>query len=569
VTLERFRPNAFLRLFASLFLALLLLPGAAEAKVTELSLTPCVRMVALGDTAESIARQTTGFDCQARQNQLPSGDYWVKMDPGGVTGDVSDPLKLRSTSVWNDGQEIHAFYADGTHYSLAVPNHDVKNYLHLGARLEFPLAVTTQPVRTIVVRIHNSANIRGAILAPELVSTSESARDERNLAALYAAFGGLCLALFVYNLALWRGMRSPFQLAYGAMVLTLLAYAFTSSGAACLVFPDLGNQDRLRLNYLFLSLAAATAVVFLRHFMEANVLPRWFIRACWAQAALVMTTGVSFALLAPTAIHILDYAYFASFLPLPAFFLLTIWHGHRNGSKFVAYVMFAWSAPVAVAFARSLHGVGLIPYNFWLDNGSLIAMALEAMISSMAIGQRVRQIARDRDWARSTAEVASDLADKDALTGLLNRRSFLRHLLEEPREWQLVLVDIDHFKRVNDTLGHADGDEVLIKIAQALRDGSRETSLVARLGGEEFAIATIAPFNSPGLVDPEKLLAAIRKVAMPGGYRVTASIGVARRTICEEMDWKILYRAADMALYRAKAEGRDRHVDYSAERIAA
>ena len=70
-------------------------------------------------------------------------------------------------------------------------------------------------------------------------------------------------------------------------------------------------------------------------------------------------------------------------------------------------------------------------------------------------------------------------------------------------------------------------------------------------------------------INAEALLQAIRQTPMPGGYRITASIGVARRVICEEQDWKILYRAADIALYRAKAEGRDRHVDYSAKRAAA
>ena len=56
---------------------------------------------------------------------------------------------------------------------------------------------------------------------------------------------------------------------------------------------------------------------------------------------------------------------------------------------------------------------------------------------------------------------------------------------------------------------------------------------------------------------------------MPGGYRVTASVGLATRAICEEQDWIVLYRAADMALYKAKAQGRDRHVDYSMGRAAA
>jgi diguanylate cyclase (GGDEF)-like protein len=283
----------------------------------------------------------------------------------------------------------------------------------------------------------------------------------------------------------------------------------------------------------------------------------------------VMATGAAFAMLAPNWIVLLDRIYFISFVPLPAFFILALWFGWRKKSQYTLYLLLAWTAPVGVAFARSLHGVGLIPYSFALDNGSLIAMALEAMISSMAIGQRVRRIARERDGARHSAEIARELADRDSLTGLLNRRAFVRTLLEEAREWQLVLIDIDHFKRVNDTLGHADGDDVLVKVASALQAGCTDNALVARLGGEEFAIATAIKGDAGELVDPTQLLSAIRQTEMPGGYRVTASIGVARRAICEEQDWIVLYRAADMALYRAKAQGRDRHVDYSPEQIAA
>lgn len=552
-----------------LLLTAILTPAAASAFDGELSLKPCFRAAVAGETAEKIAAMPSGFDCTGNQGAFAPGDYWVRLDAKKTAGSISDPLKLRMASLWLGSQDIHIFYADGSHHRLFVPPGHTSDYVVLGARLEFPLAVRDQPIEQIIVRVGNAPNIRGIMLAPQLVSTSESARDERDLAALYSAFAGLCIALLVYNLALWRGMRSPFQLAYGAMVVALLCYAFTSSGGAAYVFPDLENHERLRLNYIFLSSAAATALVFLRHFVEPHVLPRWLVKLCWVQACSGIATGAAFAMLAPRWIVTLDLLYFISLLPLPLFFVASVYYSWRRKSRYTIYLFLAWSAPVIVAAARSLHGIGLIPYSFLLDNSSLIAMALEAMISSMAIGQRVRRIARERDGAQHSAELARALADQDPLTGLLNRRSFVRTLLEEAREWQLVLIDIDHFKRVNDTLGHADGDQVLVKVADALQAGCAEGALVARLGGEEFAIATVVRPDADDLVDPAALLKAIRQTEMPGSYRVTASIGIARRAICEEQDWIILYRAADMALYRAKAEGRDRHVDYSPERIAA
>lgn len=542
---------------------------ASAAEPLKRALLPCVKLVTPGEAAASVARNGSGFDCTTPQNKLPPGDYWVRLDARGSATETHEPLILRTTSVWVDGHQINAFYGNGKSLSYDVPRHETASYLHLGALLEFPLGNEAAALETIVVRIDNAANARGIMLAPQLINMRTSTRDERDLAAFYAAFAGLCIALLVYNLALWRGMRSPFQLAYGAMVVSLLGYAFTSSGFAAYVFPTLLNQDRLRINYVLLALAAATALVFLRHFLEDHILPRWFVRAMWVQAFLVVIVAAIFALCAPRAIRMLDLAYFISFMPMTGFFAATLYFGLRNKSRYVGYMILAWTAPVGVSFVRGLHGIGVLSYNFYLDNASLAAMALEAMISSMAIGQRIRTITRDRDHAKAAERIANALADKDPLTGLLNRRAFVRELLEAPRDWQLVLVDIDHFKRVNDTLGHVGGDDVLVKIAAALQAKAPDGAMVARLGGEEFAIATLAPFDGQGLADAPALLDAVRSAEMPGGYRVTASIGVARRVICEEMDWKILYRAADMALYRAKAEGRDRHVDYSAERIAA
>jgi len=91
-------------------------------------------------------------------------------------------------------------------------------------------------------------------------------------------------------------------------------------------------------------------------------------------------------------------------------------------------------------------------------------------------------------------------------------------------------------------------------------------ALVARLGGEEFAIAYRGNLL---LLEPEDLLASVRQINLPQGYRITASIGIANRIVTSEDDWKILYRAADMALYRAKTGGRDRFILIRPQTVAA
>ena len=154
-------------------------------------------------------------------------------------------------------------------------------------------------------------------------------------------------------------------------------------------------------------------------------------------------------------------------------------------------------------------------------------------------------------------------ADHDALTGLVNRRRFEAELdrrLEGARvhgqPGAVLLVDVDHFKRINDTLGHAQGDRVLTAIAGALRDRVRASDLVARLGGDEFAIVLgRIPLEQVQRV-AEDLLDCVR-IREPG---TTISIGAACFDRFSATTSDELLTQADRALYTAKAEGRDRAV---------
>lgn len=159
------------------------------------------------------------------------------------------------------------------------------------------------------------------------------------------------------------------------------------------------------------------------------------------------------------------------------------------------------------------------------------------------------------------------LSQHDSLTGLLNRRAIEQGLAREAHRLQrfnepfsVLLVDIDHFKRINDQLGHAAGDEVLRQVARTLMDQAREVDRVARYGGEEFCVLLPHTEHEGALQAAERLRAAVLETAIPWQdvtLRVTISTGVACATQPEErMD--ALLRRADDALYRAKAQGRNR-----------
>jgi len=167
-------------------------------------------------------------------------------------------------------------------------------------------------------------------------------------------------------------------------------------------------------------------------------------------------------------------------------------------------------------------------------------------------------------------QALQDMALRDSLTGLLNRRALDEPLMRELKSGLrygapacLMILDLDYFKTVNDRLGHRAGDLVLRELAAVMTDTVRDVDMVGRYGGEEFAI--ILPYTSiaQAHVLAERLRALIESHAFDvedGTVRLTASIGIAdvcNPAIATIEDW---VNAADTALYEAKARGRNQVV---------
>jgi diguanylate cyclase (GGDEF)-like protein len=160
------------------------------------------------------------------------------------------------------------------------------------------------------------------------------------------------------------------------------------------------------------------------------------------------------------------------------------------------------------------------------------------------------------------------LAEVDQLTQLANRHKsteMLTHLLALARRqhvpFSLVVVDVDHFKQVNDQFGHATGDEVLRQLGATLRRSFRDEDVVARWGGEEFIIGMYGMGTGDSVTRLYRVLDSVRQEALvaPGGseFGVTFSAGVAEFPR-NGLDLQSLYRSADEALYAAKDAGRAR-----------
>lgn len=214
------------------------------------------------------------------------------------------------------------------------------------------------------------------------------------------------------------------------------------------------------------------------------------------------------------------------------------WNTRRNGSRF-------WGDGVVSAL-RDEHGV----------------------ISGYSV------VLRDMTERRLTVERLQDLATKDPLTGLANRRHFFEQAERElglavrhGYPLSILMIDADHFKRINDAHGHPVGDEVLRRLANTLRQHLRTTDLPARYGGEELIVLLPSTAASGAMVLAERYRLAVRGCELAvGDARVTWTISIGLADLRPgERTLDTLIQRADAALYRAKAAGRDRTACASAD----
>jgi diguanylate cyclase (GGDEF)-like protein len=230
-----------------------------------------------------------------------------------------------------------------------------------------------------------------------------------------------------------------------------------------------------------------------------------------------------------------------------------------------AYFFTARQATVQVIWAAMLYGVTL----WFISPHDVIATRWIETASTLAIAVLIITLLKRR--VQSLLSQLADAARTDPLTGLKNRRGFEESIdveIERARRGghplTLVLCDLDHFKRVNDRLGHGAGDAALSRVGQILRDGKRQIDYAARTGGEEFAVILPETNEQEAYVVAERLRCAVQDAFAGELVPLTFSFGIAGfphhgRTPDE------LLRSADRGLYAAKELGRNRTVIYSAE----
>lgn len=304
--------------------------------------------------------------------------------------------------------------------------------------------------------------------------------------------------------------------------------------------------------------SGAAAMFFLEHFARLRVLaPRWrrlvrfgaigiLLMGLAAASRIEVLVGLVRVLINPWLI--------LCALAMLAAAIAAAW----RGSRYALYFLVGWSPLLVVTALGSAQAGGALASWTQLDLWSIGVGAFEAVLLSLGLADRALALRHDRDEALQQAQT-------DELTQLLNRRAWLaqlRQMMDAARRHRRTLavlfLDLDHFKRLNDALGHQAGDRALVALAEEMRDVLRPGDVIGRYGGEEFTVALLDCSREYAAQVAERLRARLEQARLvddADAPPVSASIGVALMQRDDTLD--SLLQRADQAMYGAKSGGRN------------
>ncbi|MDB5760509.1 MAG: Diguanylate cyclase protein [Burkholderia sp.] len=245
--------------------------------------------------------------------------------------------------------------------------------------------------------------------------------------------------------------------------------------------------------------------------------------------------------------------------------LFELWNTRRARTSFAGMLVFSAALVTVVAFAMRAVSVYRNNPQFLPDTAAgfgVVVVYLVPMVTTLLFAMALMLLYFERLISEKHR-----MATQDELTGLYNRRAIVSAGQREidvaqrlRRPLSVAYIDIDHFKRINDQLGHDAGDHVITEIGHLLKDSCRNIDIVGRYGGEEFCIIFPGMDREGVSTLAERMLAAVRRYRFRGEFPVTLSMGfTVLHPDDQERSWTVLMQNADKLLYKAKSEGRDRY----------
>ncbi|MBI1173645.1 MAG: diguanylate cyclase [Sideroxydans sp.] len=388
---------------------------------------------------------------------------------------------------------------------------------------------------------------------------SQKAAAQRNEAEGYS-YGfvyGYLIALLAYNILLYLALRQKRHLLYAVFMATFVAMniAYTGHG-----FAWIWSEHEIWQNWvipIFMVCFGVSGLSFARNFLDT--------RASFPRTHQVVTAIRNlFVVLLLTAIAVNSQLYallvaFAFVIFFSCAMLVLGLMALYSGHQFARYFLLASIASMVGTTITTLSVWGLVSFADWKFRAVEIGMLVDATLLALALANQFRSIQVEHMRAEQRAA-------RDPLTNLNNRRAFLENALpiwstsrRNGRDLSVIMLDLDHFKSINDQYGHAAGDLALVATAKVLASSAREGDIVARWGGEEFLFLLPETRLEAANALAERLQKAILCIRVPVGnaeISLTASFGVADSTNQDSLE--SLISKADACLYQSKKNGRNR-----------
>ena len=605
-----------LRFIALLLSALLLwtTPLAAQVQPASVQLQAADQALDLGPSLLYSVDQTGRIDAPSMFEAIGTGRFQKLPDDSATFGFSPHTYwlhaQIENTAASNDRWLLVLAYPLLDYVSVYVRPNGSSSYESYSSGDRVPFSSRAIAYRhpnfwlhieqgkkiDVLVRVQSESSIQVPL---KLYSPSAFAEIERDAQFGLGIYYGILLALFLYNFVLWIAMRDPSHLWYTFHVGAFGALIFSLNG---LGFEYFWPKSPAIANFMIpfmVCLAQLAMLQFTREFLN--------LKFYWLLGDRLGKAMIAFFTLAIALTPILSYQtiiFWATLAAFPTVILILVQAAvaNRRGYAPSKFFLAAWAALLIGDSLYASVSFGLLPKTFFTEYGVQIGSALEMILLSFALAHRYAptrneneaMVRNSRERLESligerTSELRGALEQlaeanarltyanqRDSLTGLYNRRYFRSTFNElvlqaklERKSLGIVMLDLDHFKQINDRYGHLAGDQCLKEISDRLQNSvSWGTSVIARLGGEEFGILLpdISGRQLESLANVICDSIAEQPVVHAGKpITVTTSVGYWLISKDDPEPPEEALRRADLALYGAKAAGRNcvRHFEPS------
>ncbi|RKF18567.1 GGDEF domain-containing protein [Alginatibacterium sediminis] len=503
------------------------------------------------------------------------------------------------TEIWQGLIEIRYPLLDYVDIYLEFPGAPVQRFI-LGDQFEFkerpinhrnflvPLDLFPDESVEVFIKVKTSSSMQ---LPIQIWNNVEFHNKYERTNLGFGLYLGLMLSMAIYNIFIYFSVRERSYIYYVAFALVSCLFFFTYYGYAYqYLWPNLPDWNRISLALLLWAVVLASSRFSMTFLQFENRMPRTYLLFKLVCALSMLGMVASFVI--PYSINMqIAIAVGVAINIVSILISLIRW---AQGLVFARYFSLAWMMFMSGGVLLALATYGVIPLNTFTRNAMMIGSGFEVFLLSLALIERLnierrkRQEAQDRaleihrnstlDLEHRVNERTLALQDAlsqleltshtDSLTGVYNRR-YLDEALD--REFHrcarfhhpisIIIFDIDHFKRFNDTFGHIAGDQCLVHVAQIIsKQVNRATDTFARFGGEEFVIVLPETLIGKAASFAEKIRFEIERSNFDvegSKQKLTISAGVSSIIPEAPFDSNALIEKADSALYQAKDKGRN------------